>query len=81
MPTADDRRQKWLKLLLEERSRRGVAAGTIQDPRERLIAELDLMAERLRAAPDWVEPTPEEQERNRQELNRWFRERGYDIEL
>jgi hypothetical protein len=65
---------------VSERERRREAAAR-DDPRERLIAKLDEMAERLRAAPDWREPTEEEQEANRQHLNAWFREHGYDIEL
>jgi hypothetical protein len=80
--TADDRRAEWLRVLLAEHERRAIeTGGQIDDPRDRLIAELDLIAERLRASPGFVEPTAEERERSRQELNRWFSEQGYDVEL
>ena len=48
--------------------------------RERLIATLDEMAERLRAAPDWVEPTAEESKQNFQEVKAWLRGRGYLVD-
>jgi hypothetical protein len=68
--------------VLLERCRAALQAlAATNDPREQLIAKLDLMAERLRASPDWVEPSPAEQEHSRQQLNRWFRQRGFDIEL
>ena len=49
----------------------------MEDPRERLIAELDQMAERMRAAPNFREPTTEEQAAATAEIMEWFRERGY----
>jgi hypothetical protein len=64
-----------LKTEQQKRARqfgREVVAG---GARERLIAKLDRMAERMRAAPDWIEPTAAEKARHRQKLEARFRSR------
>jgi hypothetical protein len=73
-------RRRWLRLLRAELRRR-VGTGQAIDYRQMLIGKLDLMAQRLRAAPDWVEPTPEEKEASRLKLNKWFAQNGYNIRL
>jgi hypothetical protein len=46
---------------VQERKRREAAAQAVDDDvRERLFQTLDVMAERMRAAPGWREPTEEE---------------------
>lgn len=50
-------------------------------PLQRIRNELDQMAERLRAAPDWREPTPEEQERNRQVVEAALKEMQHQHDL
>jgi hypothetical protein len=61
-----------LKTEQEKRSRlRGRLAG---DAREILHRKLDAMAERLKAAPDYVELSPEQKALNLQELHRFFAE-------
>ena len=47
------------------------------DPVESLLAKLDEMAERMRAAPDWREPTPAQQRKNTHQVEMWFRRHGY----
>ena len=69
-------RSAWLRLLRAELGRRS-AYTTTDDARERLIAELDQMAERMRAAPGWVEPTAEERRQGVAEIEDCLRERGY----
>jgi hypothetical protein len=65
-----------LPAVRRELSRRQQVAEQ-NDPREILIAKLDEMAERLRADPNWREPTAEEQEAATVEVMAWFRENGY----
>jgi hypothetical protein len=48
--------------------RKGAKKATADTSRQRILDQLAEMGERLRAAPDWVEPTPEEQERNTQKV-------------
>lgn len=43
--------------------------------------ELDQMAERLRAAPDWREPTAEEQEENRRIVEAALKEMQHQHDL
>jgi hypothetical protein len=62
--------------LAAEQARRQARLGAESgDPRERLLAELDQMAERMRAAPGWVEPTAEERAEHAREVERWFEQR------
>jgi hypothetical protein len=51
--------------------------GNAEDPREQLIAQLDLIAERLRANPDFREPSPDEQAQSLAKITAWFVEHGY----
>jgi hypothetical protein len=67
------RLQHWYGLLQAERTRRRDSNGRGDAIREQLIARLDEMARRLRAAPDFVELAPVE---NREFLNAWLREHG-----
>jgi hypothetical protein len=53
--------------------RKGAKKATADTARQRIRAQLDEMGARLRAAPGWVEPTAEEQERNRQAIEASFR--------
>jgi hypothetical protein len=72
-------RQRWLDLLQGEIARRRATAFEAAggDPREELLATLDQMAARLRAAPDWVEPSPDEKAQYARDLDEWFRDNGY----
>ena len=67
---------RWLELLRAETVRRQAAkleaAGG--DARERLYRELDLMQERIRAAPGYVEPTAAEKAKALRDLDQWFAE-------
>jgi hypothetical protein len=76
MQSARERRFERLSI---ERERRRNAALMVdgRDPREALLAELEEMGRRLRADPNWREPTPEETEESSRKLDMWFRERGY----
>jgi hypothetical protein len=73
-------RRHWLRLLRAEQRRR-VGTGQAIDYRQKLIDRLDEMAARMRAAPGWREPTPQEKERSRLQLNQWFEQNGYNIRL
>ena len=59
----DALRQEWLAKIEAEIKRRQAAkfeaAG--DDPRASLTAKLEEISQRMRAAPDWVEPTPDKQ--------------------
>ena len=68
------RLQHWHQLLRAERTRRLGSNGRGDALREQLIARLEDMGRRLRAAHDFIEPDPVE---NRDALNDWFREHGY----
>ena len=72
-------RLRWLAEISAEIERRQAAkleaAGG--DELERFMAQLDEMARRLRAAPDWREPTPEEQAQYGRDLDKWFHDNGY----
>jgi hypothetical protein len=74
-----DRRTRWIALLEAEIARRHSetleAAGG--DPREQLLAVLEQMGQRMRAARDWIEPTPDEQAQSARALDVWFGEHGY----
>jgi hypothetical protein len=68
-------RRRWLEVLRSELERREEAeAGG--ERRERLIAELqarlDVIAERFRAAPDYVEPSEAQKVQWRKELDAFF---------
>jgi len=60
-----------------ERRRQAVVEAAGGDPRQQLLAKLTEMGERLRAAPDYRPPTPEENEQAMAEIETLFRERGY----
>jgi hypothetical protein len=70
-------RRRWLDVLRAERSRReeGEDGGA---RRARVIAELqaqlDVIAERLRAAPDYVEPSDAQKAQWRRELDAFFKQ-------
>jgi hypothetical protein len=75
-------RQRWLDLLpcsRAEIARRRAAAFEAEggDATEKLLVQLDAMAERLRAAPDYVEPSEAQKAQWGQELDAWFRNHGY----
>jgi hypothetical protein len=70
-----DQLKAYHRLLLTERGRRkpdDIAFFDRDDAIGELMERLDDMAQKLRAAPDWVEPDPIENARN---VDRWFRER------
>jgi hypothetical protein len=77
---SERQRQQWLRILRAEQHRR-VGTGQAIDYRQKLIDKLNQMADRLRAAPDWVEPTPEEKEASRLKLNKWFEQNGYSLRI
>jgi hypothetical protein len=68
-------RRRWLDVLRAElASRNAERDGPLREQRiAEFQAQLDVIAERLRAAPDWVEPTPAEQAQWGRELDAWFR--------
>ena len=66
----------WHALLRAEHNRRRQDDPN-DDAREQLLAKLEEMGQRLRADPNFVEPTPAEKAQSARELERWFRERGY----
>ena len=69
----------FLRLLEGEIERRRAAAFAAAggDPLEALLAKFDEMAERLRAAPEWCEPTPAQQRNNTHQVEMWFKRHGY----
>ena len=71
-----DHASHWLEMLNTEIARRRAAkleaAGG--DARKRLYRELDLMHERIRAAPGYVEQDPATRAEQLRELDRWFAE-------
>jgi hypothetical protein len=72
-------RSGWLQGVKEEiERRRQVRLEAVGgDPRQQLLLKLDEMGARLRAAPDYRPPTPEENEQAIAEIETFFRERGY----
>ena len=60
-----------------ERRRAARLEASGGDELERFMAQLDEMARRLRAAPDWREPTPEEPAQYGRDLDKWFHDNGY----
>jgi hypothetical protein len=69
-------RARFLQLLDQEIERRRF--GELgEHPLVSLNRVLDEMAARLRAAPEWKEPTPAEQRRNARKVETWLRKRGY----
>jgi hypothetical protein len=72
-------RNEWLQGVEEEIERRRQARieATGGDPLTLLLLRLDEMGARLRAAPDYRPPTPEENEQATAEIEALFRERGY----
>jgi hypothetical protein len=69
----------WLDAMAAEIERRQAAKleAADGDPRAWLTAKLEEMSQRMRAAPDWVEPTPDEQAQSACAVDVWFREHGY----
>jgi hypothetical protein len=62
------------RLLLAERRRRNPAgAAGREDALEWLLAELDEMEQRLRADPNFVEPSDAQKAQWGRELDAWFR--------
>jgi hypothetical protein len=72
-------RSAWLQGVEQEieRRRQAVVEAAGGDPRQQLLLELAEMGARLRAAPDYRPPTPEENEQAMAEIETLFRERGY----
>ena len=61
-----------------ERERRQAAARAEADAaREKVEGMIDAVAERMQAAPDWREPTAEEQRRTIEWLEVWCHRHGY----
>jgi hypothetical protein len=71
--------QQWLAEITAEIERREAAKyeGAGGHERERFMAELALMGERLCSGPDYVPLTPQQQAQEWRDLVRLFRERGY----
>jgi hypothetical protein len=66
-------RERWLAILRAElASREDVDNDDVGDAREVLYRKLDEMGERLRMAPGYVAPTPEQTALAVQELERFF---------
>ena len=72
-------RQEWLEALRAEIERRRAARlnPASSAARESLYTQLELMAQRIRADPRWVEPTDDEKVRYGRDLDSWFRAQGY----
>jgi hypothetical protein len=73
--TGSDHASHWIEMVKAEIARRKAAKleAVGGDARERLYREFDLMHERMRAAPGYVEPSPEQKALDLQELDRFFR--------
>ncbi len=74
------RAAEFLALLDDELERRRQAALTVAGGDARqwvLLKTLDEMAARMRAAPEWREPTPAEQRSNARWVESWLRRHGY----
>jgi hypothetical protein len=69
-------RKRWLEVLRAELNHRNEAEEG-GERREQLIAafqaQLEVIAERLRSAPGYTEPTPSEKAEWGRELDAWFR--------
>jgi hypothetical protein len=67
-------RRAWLQGVEEEieRRRQATIEATGGDPRQQLLLELAEMGARLRAAPDYRPPTPEEDAEAMAELEGWL---------
>jgi hypothetical protein len=71
MPARRELHQRWLTLLTDERARRsGMPTG--EEATAWLINELDQMAGRLAAAPDYRPPTPAEAAAAEREIDAFF---------
>jgi hypothetical protein len=77
-----ERAAEFLTLLDGELERRRHAALTAAggDGRQWVMQTLDEMAARMRAAPEWKEPTPAQQRRNAHKVEMWFRRNGYELD-
>jgi hypothetical protein len=47
------------------------------DPREQLLAVLEQMGQRMRAARDWIEPSADQKVQLSWQVDKWFAENGY----
>ena len=65
----------WIRMLSSERQRRRAETG--EEAGKQLLARLEEIAGRLRSAPDFVEPTPEEHAEALRTIEAWFVEHGY----
>jgi hypothetical protein len=67
-------RSGWLQVVEEEieRRRQATIEATGGDPLTLLLLRLDEMGARLRAAPDYRPPTPEEDAEAKTWLDAWF---------
>lgn len=63
---------QWIRMLSCERRRRLAVAG--DEAKTRLLATLDAMSERLRAWPEYIDPTPAEQAENTRIVEAWLAE-------
>jgi hypothetical protein len=74
-------RDRFLALLDQEIERRRYGELIEHDdtPLVWLNRVLDEMAARLRAAPEWKEPTPAQQRCAAHEVEMWFRRHGYGL--
>jgi hypothetical protein len=74
-------RAQWLAEIDAEIERRQAAAleAAGGDPRAQLLAKLAEMGKRMRAAPDYRPPTPEENEQAMAEIEARFAELGYGL--
>jgi hypothetical protein len=68
-------RDRWFERLYAERERRRDAALMTdgRSPREAFIEKLTVIGERLKSAPDFVEPDEEQHREMAREVDAWFR--------
>ena len=70
------RERLWIARLLDARRRQREAGLEDEgvDARKRLYTRLDEMAQRIKAGPNYAEPSEEEQAKSVRELDEWFAE-------
>ena len=73
-----DRARRWMASLIAEHNRRQAAklSAAGGDPRDWLIAKLDQMGERMRAAPGYQPPPPAEAAAISREVEAFLAKRG-----
>jgi hypothetical protein len=71
--------QQWFAEIEAEIERRETAKFDLAggDPRQQLLDKLAEMGDRMRSAPGWVEPAPEQRAEWGRQLDLWFTEHGY----